>query len=177
MGPIGAARVAYIDGEYVLNPLQEQMENTDLDMVVAGTANAVNMVESEANELSEDVMLGAVMFAHKSFQPVIDLIVDLAEDCAKDPWELPEAPAGQDDLLARVRVAAETVCAMHIKKASSRLVLKNQCRKGVGDEVFADDDEDIQERAMGMLKTVEKDIVRNAILRPNSVSMAGTWKL
>ena len=63
MGPIGAARVAYIDGEYVLNPLQEQMENTDLDMVVAGTANAVNMVESEANELSEDVMLGAVMFA------------------------------------------------------------------------------------------------------------------
>ena len=66
MGPIGAARVAYIDGEYVLNPLQEQMADTDLDMVVAGTANAVNMVGSEANELSEDVMLGAVMFAHKS---------------------------------------------------------------------------------------------------------------
>ena len=106
MGPIGAARVAYIDGEYVLNPLQEQMENTDLDMVVAGTANAVNMVESEANELSEDVMLGAVMFAHKSFQPVIDLIVDLAEDCAKDPWELPEAPAGPNGRMFCRRLSA-----------------------------------------------------------------------
>ena len=93
MGPIGAGRVAYIDGEYVLNPLQEQMTETDLDMVVAGTANAVNMVESEANELSEEIMLGAVMFAHKSFQPVIDMIVSLADECAKEPWDLPELPA------------------------------------------------------------------------------------
>ena len=165
MGPIGAARVAYIDGEYVLNPLQEQMADTDLDMVVAGTANAVNMVESEANELSEDVMLGAVMFAHKSFQPVIDMIVDLAEDCAKEPWNLPEAPAGQDELLARVSAAAEDGLRDAYKETVKQArVEKIGAAKEAAMEAFADDDEDIQERAKGMLKTVEKDIVRNAIL-------------
>ena len=165
MGPIGAARVAYIDGEYVLNPLQDQMADTDLDMVVAGTANAVNMVESEANELSEDVMLGAVMFAHKSFQPVIDMIVDLAEECAKEPWDLPEAPADQDDLLARVRAAAEDGLREAYKETVKQArVEKIGAAKDAAMEAFADDDEDIQERAKGMLKTVEKDIVRNAIL-------------
>ena len=165
MGPIGAARVAYIGGDYVLNPLQEQMENTDLDMVVAGTANAVNMVESEANELSEDVMLGAVMFAHRSFQPVIDMIVDLAEDCAKDPWDLPEPTAGEDDLLTRVRVAAESGLRDAYKETVKQArVEKISAAKDTAMEAFADDDEDIQERAKGMLKTVEKDIVRNAIL-------------
>ena len=165
MGPIGAARVAYIDGEYVLNPLQEQMADTDLDMVVAGTANAVNMVESEANELSEDVMLGAVMFAHKSFQPVIDMIVDLAEHCAKEPWDLPEAPADQDELLARVSAAAEDGLRDAYKETVKQArVEKIGAAKEAAMEAFADDDEDIQERAKGMLKTVEKDIVRNAIL-------------
>ena len=165
MGPIGAARVAYIDGEYVLNPLQEQMADTDLDMVVAGTANAVNMVESEANELSEDVMLGAVMFAHKSFQPVIDMIVDLAEHCAKEPWDLPEAPADQDELLARVSAAAKDGLRDAYKETVKQArVEKIGAAKEAAMEAFADDDEDIQERAKGMLKTVEKDIVRNAIL-------------
>ena len=165
MGPIGAARVAYINGEYVLNPLQDQMENTDLDMVVAGTANAVNMVESEANELTEDVMLGAVMFAHKSFQPVIDMIVDLAEECAKDPWDLPELPPGQDDLLSRVRVAAEDGLRDAYKETVKQArVEKIGAAKEAAMESFANDDDDIQERAKGMLKTVEKDIVRNAIL-------------
>ena len=165
MGPIGAARVAYIDGDYVLNPLQDQMEDTDLDMVVAGTANAVNMVESEANELSEDVMLGAVMFAHKSFQPVIDMIVRLAEDCAKEPWDLPEAPADQDDLLARVRAAAEDGLRDAYKETVKQArVEKIGAAKEAAMEAFANDDEDVQERAKGMLKTVEKDIVRNAIL-------------
>jgi len=165
MGPIGAARVAYIDGDYVLNPLQDQMEDTDLDMVVAGTANAVNMVESEANELSEDVMLGAVMFAHKSFQPVIDMIVSLAEDCAKEPWDLPEAPADQDDLLARVRAAAEDGLRDAYKETVKQArVEKIGAAKEAAMEAFANDDEDVQERVKGMLKTVEKDIVRNAIL-------------
>ncbi|MEE2996730.1 MAG: polyribonucleotide nucleotidyltransferase [Pseudomonadota bacterium] len=165
MGPIAAARVAYIDGDYVLNPLQEQMENTALDMVVAGTANAVNMVESEANELSEDVMLGAVMFAHKSFQPVIDMIVSLAEDCAKEPWDLPEAPADQDELLARVRSAAEEGLRDAYKETLKQArVEKIGDAKDTAMEAFVNDDEDIRERAKGMLKTVEKDIVRNAIL-------------
>ena len=166
MGPIGAARVAYIDGEYVLNPLQEQMADTDLDMVVAGTANAVNMVESETNELSEDIMLGAVMFAHKSLQPVIDMIVDLAEDCAKEPRrDLPEAPADQDELLARVSAAAEGGLRDAYKETVKQArVEKIGAAKEAAMEAFAEDDEDIQERAKGMLKTVEKDIVRNAIL-------------
>src|SRR3569833_1250488 len=91
MGPIAAARVGYADGDYILNPTQEQIQSGELDLVVAGTHNAVMMVESEAKELSEDVMLGAVMFAHRSIQPVIKAIISLAEKAAKDPWELAEA--------------------------------------------------------------------------------------
>ncbi|MGE0503708.1 MAG: polyribonucleotide nucleotidyltransferase [Rhizobiaceae bacterium] len=85
MGPIAAARVGYIGGEYVLNPHLDEMPESKLDLVVAGTADAVMMVESEAHELSEDVMLGAVMFGHKAFQPVIDAIIKLAEVAAKEP--------------------------------------------------------------------------------------------
>jgi polyribonucleotide nucleotidyltransferase len=85
MGPIGAARVGYIGGQYRLNPPLQEMEGTTLDLVVAGTADAVLMVESEAKELGEDVMLGAVMFGHKHFQPVIEAIIRLAEKAAKEP--------------------------------------------------------------------------------------------
>jgi polyribonucleotide nucleotidyltransferase len=85
MGPIGGARVGYINGEYVLNPHIDEMPESQLDLVVAGTSDAVLMVESEAKELSEDVMLGAVMFGHRGFQPVIDAIIKLAEVAAKDP--------------------------------------------------------------------------------------------
>jgi len=88
MGPIGAARVGFINGEYVLNPLIDEMVDSELDLVVAGTADAVLMVESEAKELTEDVMLGAVMFGHKYFQPVIQAIIQLAEKAAKEPREL-----------------------------------------------------------------------------------------
>ncbi|MEP9398015.1 polyribonucleotide nucleotidyltransferase [Mesorhizobium sp. KR2-14] len=87
MGPIGGARVGYINGEYVLNPHIDEMPESKLDLVVAGTGDAVLMVESEAQELSEDVMLGAVMFGHKGFQPVIDAIIKLAEVAAKEPRE------------------------------------------------------------------------------------------
>jgi polyribonucleotide nucleotidyltransferase len=85
MGPIGGARVGYINGEYVLNPHLDEMPESKLDLVVAGTSDAVLMVESEAQELAEDIMLGAVMFGHKAFQPVIDAIIRLAEVAAKDP--------------------------------------------------------------------------------------------
>jgi polyribonucleotide nucleotidyltransferase len=87
-GPIGAARVGYIGGEYKINPTLAEMESSDLDLVVAGTADAVLMVESEAKELPEDVMLGAVMYGHKHFQPVIDAIISLAEKAAKEPRQL-----------------------------------------------------------------------------------------
>ena len=85
MGPVGAARVGYIDGAYKLNPLIDEVKESQLDLVVAGTPDAVLMVESEAKQLSEEVMLGAVMFGHKHFQPVIDAIIRLAEKAAKEP--------------------------------------------------------------------------------------------
>src|SRR5262245_36066774 len=88
MGPIGAARVGFINNEYVLNPQLDEMAESQLDLVVAGTADAVLMVESEAKELNEDVMLGAVMFGHRHFQPVIEAIIKLAEKAAKEPREL-----------------------------------------------------------------------------------------
>src|SRR5260221_121495 len=87
-GPIGAARVGFINDEYVLNPTLDEMADTQLDLVVAGTADAVLMVESEAKELNEDIMLGAVMFGHRHFQPVIKAIIDLAEKAAKEPREV-----------------------------------------------------------------------------------------
>jgi len=93
LGPIGGARVGYIDGQYVLNPKVDELPNSQLELVVAGTTEGVLMVESEAKELSEDVMLGAVMFGHKSFQPVIQAIIELAEVAAKESWNMPEKPA------------------------------------------------------------------------------------
>ena len=87
MGPIGAARVGYKDGEYVINPSVEDLEESELDLVVAGTNDAVMMVESEAKELSEDIMLGAVMAGHEAMQPVIDAIIKLAEASAKEPFD------------------------------------------------------------------------------------------
>ena len=88
MGPIGAARVGFVDGQYVLNPTQAQIAEGQLDLVMAGTPNAVMMVESEAKELSEEQMLGAVMFGHAASQKICNLIIDLAEKAAKDQWEL-----------------------------------------------------------------------------------------
>ncbi len=105
MGPIGGARVGYIDGEYVLNPNIDEMPESKLDLVVAGTSEAVLMVESEAQELPEDVMLGAVMFGHKGFQPVIDAIIKLAEVAAKEPRDF--LPEDLSDLEAKMLAVVE----------------------------------------------------------------------
>src|SRR6202521_1910664 len=104
MGPIGAARVGFINNEYVLNPQLDEMTTSGLDLVVAGTADAVLMVESEAKELSEEIMLGAVMFGHKHFQPVIDAIIRLAEKAAKEPrdFALPDNAALTRDMQALI---------------------------------------------------------------------------
>jgi polyribonucleotide nucleotidyltransferase len=88
LGPIAGARIGYKNGEFLLNPKIEDTRASDLDLIVAGTRDAVMMVESEARELPEDTMLSAVMFGHRQFQPVIDLIIDLAQTCAKEPWTL-----------------------------------------------------------------------------------------
>src|SRR5277367_66707 len=107
-GPVAAARVGYIGGQYVLNPTAEQMTGTKLDLVVAGTSEGVLMVESEAHELSEEVMLGAVTFGHTHFQPVIQAIIELAERAAKEPWTLAEPSAEEQALKSRVGEVART---------------------------------------------------------------------
>jgi polyribonucleotide nucleotidyltransferase len=103
MGPIGAARVARIDGQFVINPTLEQTEKSELDLVVAGTQEGVLMVESEAKELPEDVMLQAVMEGHRSFQPVIDAIIQLAEHCAKEPLPLAEPSEASKSVADRLK--------------------------------------------------------------------------
>src|SRR5215471_2510542 len=103
LGPIGGARVAYIDGNYVLNPTLPEVPRSELDLVVAGTGEGVLMVESEAKELSEEVMLGAVTFGHREFQPIIQAIIDLAETCAREPWNLPPKSAELEEIGGQLR--------------------------------------------------------------------------
>ena len=102
LGPIGAVRVGLANDQYILCPLLKRDESFDLDLVIAGTRTGVLMVESEANELSEEVMLGAIMFGYQAFQPVIDMIIKLAEMCAKDPWELPKLPYDRPSVIKRL---------------------------------------------------------------------------
>jgi len=112
-GPIGGARVGFIDGEYRLNPLIDDLADSALDLIVAGTKDAVLMVESEASELSEDVMLGAVMFGHREMQPVVDMIVDMAEGCAKEPWDLqpPDLSSSESQILVLAADVLRSSCA------------------------------------------------------------------
>src|SRR5512132_4262177 len=104
MGPIGGARVAFVNNEYVLNPTLDEMKESQLDLVVAGTTDAVLMVESEAKELSEEIMLGAVMFGHRHFQPVIQAIIQLAEKAAKEPrdFAMPDTAKVEKEMLGLV---------------------------------------------------------------------------
>ena len=166
MGPIGAARVGYIDGEYVLNPTFEQLETSDLDLVVAGTRDAVLMVESEANELSEEVMLGAVMFGHEQMQPVIDAIIELAEVAAKEPMELPE-PADHSALEAKIAELAEAdmraAYAEKIKQTRSGLL--GEIKDRVKAELVAEDDDAMSGVVSELLKKLEKKIVRGDIIK------------
>jgi len=129
MGPIGAARVGYQNGEYILNPNQTQLKEGDLDLVVAGTHNAVMMVESEANELSEDVMLGAVMFAHRASAKVVEGIIKLAEQAAKEPWELDmvEDKAGAKDKLKSL-IGKDLEAAYKLTDKQARQTAINEAR-------------------------------------------------
>ena len=124
MGPIGSARVGYIDGELVLNPTLDQMPDSQLDLVVAGTQDALMMVESEARELSEDIMLNALMFAHRGMQPVIDAIIDLAEHAAKEPFDF------QADDVSDIVASIQSLVGEDIKAAYTH-VGKYDRRSGV----------------------------------------------
>jgi polyribonucleotide nucleotidyltransferase len=166
MGPIGGARVGYIDGQFKLNPQTDEMTNSDLDMVVAGTQDAVLMVESEAGELTEEVMLGAVMFAHREFQPVIQAIIELAEACAKEPWDLAAEPEEKAALRARVKAAAEAGLRDAYKETvkQARVEKVSAAKKAAVEALVAEDEETNLELVAGLLKDLEKDIVRGAIL-------------
>ena len=120
MGPIGAARVGYVDGDYILNPTDDQVAAGELDLVVAGTQDAVMMVESEAKELSEDVMLGAVMFAHRGIQAVIGAIINLAEQAAKDPWAMaPQADLSEAKAKLKALIGADIAAAYKLTDKSA----------------------------------------------------------
>jgi polyribonucleotide nucleotidyltransferase len=168
MGPIAAARVGYADGEYILNPTQEQVQTGELDLVVAGTHNAVMMVESEAKELSEDVMLGAVMFAHRSIQPVIQGIISLAEKAAKDPWEL-EEPTDTKAIKEKLRglIGADLASAYKLTDKQQRQTAiaeaRAKAREGLADMEASDPAGYLG--ALKLVKKLEAEIVRGAILK------------
>ena len=170
MGPIGGARVGHINGEYILNPPLDEMPNTDLNLVVAGTRDGVLMVESEASQLSEEVMLGAVMFGHQGMQPVIDAIIELAEACAKEPREVPKEPEGKAALAERVKTSVEADLRAAYKETAktARLEKLKAARDRVRKELTADQslDEGLVADTLGdILKALEKDIVRKDILK------------
>ena len=162
LGPIGGARVGYVDGAFVLNPAIDAMADSALDLVVAGTQEGVLMVESEAQELPEEVMLGAVVFGHEQMQPVINAIIALAEACAKDPIDVaPPAPevvtvkerlqAIEDDLRAAYQEPNKTERQSQVAAARGKgmEMLQDATEKAVAGDIF---------------KSMESDIVRNSIL-------------
>ncbi len=165
MGPVGAAKVGMINGQFVLNPTKTEIAESELELVVAGTATSVLMVESEAKELPEDKMLEAVMFGHKNFQPIINFIIDFAENSAKEPWEF--APAEYDaELVAGVKALAEAGLRAAYKKTVKQErvgaidAVKKEVKAKFVEELGNDD------KTVGrLLKKIEQDIVRSAIVK------------
>ncbi|WP_439491044.1 polyribonucleotide nucleotidyltransferase, partial [Blastomonas fulva] len=168
MGPIGACRVGYQDGEYQLNPSMDQVKEGELDLVVAATQDAVMMVESEAKELSEEIMLGAVEFAHDACRQVVGAIIKLAEQAAKDPWEM----AAQADLSAakqklRDLIGSDIAAAYKLTDKSARSNALNEAR-AKAKAAFADATPQDQMAANKLMKKLEAEIVRGAILKDGS---------
>ena len=166
MGPIGAARVGYIDGQYIINPKVDELTSSDLNLVLAGTHEGVLMVESEANQLSEEIMLGAVMFGHSAYQAVIDGIIDLAKACAKEPWDIPPPPEGSETAVAKVNGMAESdlrAAYAETEKASRQEKIAT-VKRNVLDTCAADEEVD-ESLVSDAFKNLEKEIVRQDILR------------
>ena len=165
-GPIGAARVGYQDGNYIINPTYSDLKTSDLDMVVAGTKDAVLMVESQANELSEDIMLGAVMYAHEQFQVVIDSVAEFAKEVGVSPREW-EAPAENESLFSdiqskfgdQISEAYQTVDKME------RYEKMGQIKDTAVEELGGDDDDSpSSDEIKNYIKKIEKSTVRERIL-------------
>ncbi|WP_066664841.1 MULTISPECIES: polyribonucleotide nucleotidyltransferase [unclassified Sphingomonas] len=167
MGPIGAARVGYLNGEYILNPTDEQVAEGDLDLVVAATHDAVMMVESEANELSEEIMLGAVLFAHDACKEVVKAIIKLAEQAAKDPWEMAASDdnAKIKDKLKKL-IGKDIAAAYKLTDKSARSNALNEARAKAKAQ-FIEDGLSPQDVMAGikLTKKLEAEIVRGDILK------------
>ena len=167
-GPVGAARVGYSDNEgYLLNPKYEDLQTSDLDMVVAGTKDAVLMVESEAKELSEDIMLGGVLFAHQEMQAVITVIQELADDVSKPKWEWSPQEVSPD-LISRVKkgVSDNLNEAYQITNKSERSEKIAQLKAAICKEIV-DENEFSEDDVKAQFKKLEKEIVRGRILDGN----------
>ena len=167
MGPIGGVRVSYKDGEFLINPPMQDVKDMDLDLVVAGTQEGVLMVESEASELSEEIMLEAVNKGHEAYQSVIAGIIDLAEMCAKDMWDIAETP----EAITKMADALKAKYASDVEKAYS-LTDKMERQAAVGAardaaiEEFLDEENGIDAGVVGSkFKSLEADVVRGSILK------------
>ncbi|MBL95985.1 MAG: Polyribonucleotide nucleotidyltransferase [Alphaproteobacteria bacterium MarineAlpha3_Bin5] len=169
LGPVAGCRVGRCDGEYVLNPTINAMLSSDLDLIVAGIADGVLMVESEAKEFSEKEMLDAVTFGHNSFQAVISAIIELAEACAKDPLEIVEKPKEVDDISLRIKEIAEPQLraaysiTSKVKRQEAIAVAKNDAGERLIDS--GDYEESLIVNVLdSAFKSIEKNIVRKDVL-------------
>ncbi len=164
-GPIGAARVGYLDGSYVLNPSKSELDTSLLNLVVAGTSDAVLMVESEANELAEDVMLGAVVFGHEQFAPVIDLIKELSQEVGKPQWVI-ENREENVTVIEKVKKMAEGPLkdAYQIQDKQSRSAKLAEIKDSVA-EIYQDSEDSSElSDALAAVSDLEHEIVRSKIL-------------
>ncbi len=163
-GPIGGARVGYTDGQYTLNPTYSELKKSDLDMVVAGTNEAVLMVESEASELSEEVMLGAVMYAHEQFQVAITNIAEFATEVGTEQWDW-QAPATNEALLGDIQsqFGAQINDAYQIKEKMDRYAKVGEI-KAAAIEALSSENGDSADEVSKYFKKVEKSTVRERIL-------------
>jgi len=164
MGPIAGGRVGYVDGEYVLNP-SRNIEGSKLDLVAAGTSDAVLMVESEAHELPEEVMLGAVMFVHENGKKVIDAIIRLAEKAAKDPWELKLDDGADAKKAALKKLVGKDIEAAYKLTVKQERVAALDAAREKAKASFADAEPAEKLKLGKLVKKLEADIVRGAILK------------
>lgn len=165
-GPIGAARVGYIDGQYILNPTKTELETSQLNLVVAGTDAAVLMVESEAQQLPEDVMLGAVVYGHEQMQAAINAINELAAEAGKDDWEW-AAPVKDEELTSRVAASAEELIreAYSIRSKQARTVRLDEIRNKLSAEFITEGSDAGRTNLINSLMfDLESRIVRSRIL-------------
>ncbi len=164
LGPVGASRVGFIDGKYVLNPSKKELEKSKLDLVVAGTKDAVLMVESEANGLTEEEMLKAVKFGHENFVPIIKTIEELAKECGKTTWEVEKKDLSEVKKKIEKEFTKELEKAFSIKNKKERSDLISQITEKA--KKLFEEDENISDLDVNFeLKNLEKRIVRTDILK------------